>query len=209
MSGGDPTHLLWWLISRASGIVALALISCSVLLGLAMAAKLVPARHKRSAVRLHEYVAMIALAAIGLHGAALLGDGWLKPGVAGITVPFALGYRPAFTAAGIIAGYLALLLGPSFYVRRRIGARMWRRLHRATVLVWLLAVVHTLGAGSDGSTLWLRAVVLAPAPPIVYALVSRLLGGRHRRAHASRAPPAGAARWEPRAEPSASGARLG
>lgn len=192
MTGADPARLLWWLMSRASGVVALALITSSVLLGVAMAAKLVPAPRKRSVVRLHEYLAMIALMAIGLHGAALLADPWLKPGVAGITVPFALGYRPAFTAAGIVAGYLALLLGPSFYLRRRIGGRTWRRMHRATVVVWLLSVVHALGSGSDASSLWLRLLVLAPAPPIVYAFTIRLLGGRGRRARAPRPQPAAA-----------------
>ena len=199
MSTGDPTRVLWWLVSRASGIVALALISVSVLLGLAMAAKLLSPRVKRSAVRLHEYLAMTSLFAIGLHGAALLGDSWLRPGLRGIAVPFALSYRPAFTGIGIIAGYLALLLGPSFYLRRRIGARRWRKVHRATALVWVMSVVHTLGAGSDRSTLWLRVVVLAPAAPIVYALVMRLLVGA--RAPAERRPAAErAAEGHPAAE---------
>ena len=145
MTAASPTHYIWWLISRASGIVAVTLVSLSVLLGLAMAAKLVPARRKRDVMTLHEHLAVAALVAIAAHGGALLGDGWLHPGLSGITIPFALHYRPAFTAAGIIAGDLAVLLGPTFYLRRRIGARAWRRLHRATPLIWMLAVVHTLG----------------------------------------------------------------
>ena len=174
-----PLHVIWWLVSRASGVIALVLISLSVIMGLAMAAKVLrrPAL-KRAAVRLHEHVALIALAAIAIHGAALLGDTWLKPGLRGITVPFALSYRPAFTGAGIIAGYLAVLVGPSFYIRRRIGAKRWRALHRATALVWILAVVHALGSGSDAAAVWLRAVVLVPAVPIVYLLVLRGLSPR-------------------------------
>ena len=58
-------------------------------------------------------------------------------------------HEPLFTGLGIIAGYLAALLGLSFYVRRRIGAKRWRTLHRCTVLVYVLGVVHTLGAGTD------------------------------------------------------------
>jgi sulfoxide reductase heme-binding subunit YedZ len=174
-----PLHVIWWLVSRASGVIALVLISLSVIMGLAMAAKVLrrPAL-KRAVVRLHEHVALIALAAIAIHGAALLGDTWLKPGLRGITVPFALSYRPAFTGAGIIAGYLAVLVGPSFYIRRRIGAKRWRALHRATALVWILAVVHALGSGSDAAAVWLRAVVLVPAVPIVYLLVLRGLSPR-------------------------------
>lgn len=181
MTATGPTHYLWWLVSRASGIVAVTLVSIAVLIGLAMAAKLVPPRSKRGVVALHEQVAMTALLAIAVHGGSLLGDGWLRPGVAGITIPFLLPYRPAFTGAGIIAGYVAVLLGPTFYLRRRIGARTWRRLHRLTPLIWVLAAIHALGSGSDASSLWLRCVVLLPVGPIVYLLTVRTFAGRRRR----------------------------
>jgi sulfoxide reductase heme-binding subunit YedZ len=176
MHSSDPLQLLPWLISRASGILALTLISLAAMTGLAMAAKLLRGPGvKRLAAGLHEYTALIALLAIAVHGVALLGDRWLKPGWTGITIPFALGYRPGFTGLGIIAGYLALLLGPSFYLRRRIGARRWRSLHRAIVLVWALSAIHTLGSGTDGNAVWLRLVVLAPGVPIAYLLVTRAL----------------------------------
>jgi len=126
-------------------------------------------------VPLHEHGALVGLGPIAVHGLALLGDPWLHPGVKGLTVPFAMSYRPLFTGLGILAGYLAALLGLSFYARRRIGVKLWRRLHRATVLVWVLGVIHTLGAGSDAATQWLRAFALLPAIPIVYLTVLRIL----------------------------------
>jgi sulfoxide reductase heme-binding subunit YedZ len=172
----EPLHYVWWLVSRASGVLAVILVSLAVLMGLVMAARVLPRPGlKRSVARLHEHVALAALGAIGVHGLALLGDGWLKPGVRGIAIPFAMSYRPAFTGAGIIAGYLLVLVGPSFYLRRRIGAGRWRKLHRVSVVVWALSLVHTLGAGSDATAPWLRGVVLAPVAPIVYLLVSRTL----------------------------------
>ncbi|HYM46279.1 MAG TPA: ferric reductase-like transmembrane domain-containing protein [Solirubrobacteraceae bacterium] len=179
MGAKDPTVYMWWLVSRASGIVALGLITVAVLLGLMMSAKLLRRPGVgRTLVRLHEHVALVGLAAIAVHGLALLGDPWLRPGLSGLTVPFAMSYRPVFTGLGLIAGYLAAVLGLSFYARRRIGVKLWRRLHRATVLVWVLGVVHTLGAGSDAATVWLRGFVLAPAIPIVYLFVLRTLQGR-------------------------------
>jgi methionine sulfoxide reductase heme-binding subunit len=184
----EPLHYLWWLISRASGVVALTLVSLSVLMGLSMAARAIPRPGwKRTVARLHEHVALAALAAVGLHGVSLLGDAWLKPGLRGISIPFALSYRPGFTGAGIIAGYLMMLVGPSFYLRRRIGAGRWRKLHRVSAAIWILAVAHTLGAGSDATSLWLRAVVLAPVAPIAYLLVLRL--ARERPAAARRSAP--------------------
>jgi sulfoxide reductase heme-binding subunit YedZ len=180
MKRQEPLHVIWWLVSRASGVIALILISLSVLLGLMMAARVLRRpKLRRSMIRLHEHVALIAILAIAVHGLSLLGDSWLKPGWRGIVVPFALGYRPAFTGLGIIAGYLAVLLGPSFYLRRRISARRWRSLHRATVMVWVLAVIHTLGAGSDRARPWLQCIVVVPLVGVVYLIVVRL-GSRRR-----------------------------
>jgi hypothetical protein len=144
---------------------------------------------------LTDRVVGLELGADGAHALSLLGDTWLRPGWRGIAVPFALAYRPQSTGLGIIAGYLALLLGPSFYLRRRIGARRWRNLHRSTVVVWVMSGVHTLGAGSDTRQLWLQALIAAPSVPIVYLLVLRLLNddtpGIGRSAHPRAAVPSG------------------
>jgi sulfoxide reductase heme-binding subunit YedZ len=166
----------WWLISRSAGVVALLLIAASVLIGLALAARLGgPPPRRRALVALHEHAAVCGLAAIGLHGIALLGDAWLKPGLAGIAVPFVLDYRPVYTGLGIVAGHLAALLGLSFYARRRVGAKRWRKLHRATPAVYVLALLHALGAGSDAGTPWLRATLLATALPALGLLLARLI----------------------------------
>lgn len=178
MKSQQPLHVFWWLVSRASGVLALVLITLSVLMGLAMAARVLPPGGvKRAIARMHEHVALTALAAIGLHGLSLLGDKWLKPGLRGIAVPFALSYRPTFTGIGVIAGYMAVLVGPSFYLRRVVGARRWRKVHRVSIVIWALSAVHTLGSGSDASQTWLRAVVLLPVFPLAYLLVLRVLRG--------------------------------
>ena len=143
MIAPDPLHYGWWLAGRASGIVALALVTLSVGIGLAMAGRV--ARRpglSRTLMALHEHAALAGLVAIAVHGVTLLLDPWLHPGPAGVAVPFTMGYRPLFTGLGVVAAYLAALLGLSFYARRRIGARLWRKAHRATVLVYLLGVVH-------------------------------------------------------------------
>jgi sulfoxide reductase heme-binding subunit YedZ len=171
----DPSEYVWWLASRASGVVALLLVTVSVGIGLTMASKIVRTRGVGPVlVKVHEQTALGGLVAIAVHGITLLGDPWLNPGVGGLTVPFTLSYKPAFTGLGIVAGYLAALLGLSFYVRRRVGAKLWRKLHRATVLVWLLGVIHTLGAGTDAGSTWLRAVILSTSVPIVVLFVLRM-----------------------------------
>ena len=157
----DPMEYAWWLASRASGIVALVLIALSVAIGLAMAAKAFrkPGLPK-ILIAIHEHAALAALVAIAVHGITLLGDHWLDPGILGITVPFVIDHEPVFTGLGIIGGYMAAILGLTFYIRRRVGTRRWRNLHRLTPVVYVLGVIHTLGSGSDAGTAWMTA---APA----------------------------------------------
>ncbi len=180
----------WWIASRASGLIALALITVSVGLGLVMAGRIMskPGR-ARVLVAIHEQTAVIGLVAIAVHGITLLGDRWLHPGLAGITLPGAIDYRPAWTGIGIVAGYLAAALGLSFYARKQIGPRLWRQAHKLTVLVYALAVAHTLGAGTDASTVWLRWWLLFTAPVIAVLFAIRVGSGRRTAARTPSRPP--------------------
>lgn len=166
----------WWLASRAAGIVAMLLVSASVGLGLANAARLVPPRARRALVAVHEQLALATLGAIAAHALLLLPDHWLRPGVAGIAVPFAIAYRPLAVSLGIVGGYLAALLGLSFYARRRIGPRLWRRLHVGMLVVYVMALAHTLTAGTDAGTTWLLGLLAVTAAPVAALLAWRMVG---------------------------------
>jgi sulfoxide reductase heme-binding subunit YedZ len=172
----DPGPHIWWLASRSFGVVAIVLISLSVGLGLAQSGKLLRGRGLPARVKtLHEALALSGLIAIALHGLLLLGDPYLHPGLAGIMLPFALASQPVWTALGIIGGWLAAVVGLSFYVRRLIGVAVWRWLHRWTLLVYGLGLVHTLGSGTDARSAWLLATLGITAVPIVFAGVHRAL----------------------------------
>ncbi len=186
MSQAAPANYVWWLAGRSAGIVALLLVAASVILGLAMAARVIPPRRRGEAVRLHQHLALLSLGAIGAHGLALAADPWLKAGAKGILVPFAIGYRPLWTGLGILGGYLAAILGLSFYVRRRIGARLWRRMHRFTVVVYVLGLVHALGAGTDASIPVVRYAMLATIAPVLFLFALRVLRERARSRAAAR-----------------------
>jgi sulfoxide reductase heme-binding subunit YedZ len=176
MSGRDPMEYGWWLASRASGVVALVLIGLSVAIGLTMAAKAIRRPGvPRLLVAVHEHAALAALVAIAVHGITLLGDAWLDPGVPGILVPLVIDHEPVYTGLGIVAGWLAAILGLTFYLRRRIGTRRWRNLHRLTPVVYVLGVVHTLGSGSDAGEPWLLALLLATGTPVLYLGILRAL----------------------------------
>jgi sulfoxide reductase heme-binding subunit YedZ len=176
MTTPDLTHQLFWFASRAFGTVAIVLLGVSVTLGLAMSGRLIkrpglPAKLKR----LHEASTLVTLALIVAHGGLLLFDSYLRPGLVGITLPFAMGYRPLFTGIGIIGGWLAAILGLSFYARKWIGAKTWRKLHRVTIVTYLLAVGHVVGAGTDGRSPWMLAMLAGLTAPIVFAFTYRVL----------------------------------
>ncbi|HEU4973645.1 MAG TPA: hypothetical protein VFT50_01045 [Baekduia sp.] len=177
----DPTLYGWWLASRAAGVTAFVLASVAVIAGLAMAGRVSRRPGMARALRAaHEQAALGALLAMAAHGALLLGDHWLHPSLAQIAIPFTAAYRPLATGLGIVAAYGAALLGLTFYLRKRIGARLWRRAHRLTIVVWALAAVHALTAGTDASTPWMRAILLASAIPIAALFTLRVAHGLRR-----------------------------
>lgn len=188
----------WWLVSRSSAIVAFALVTASVFLGLTMASKPVRRPGFAKTMRsLHEQTALAALVAIGIHVVAVFADPWLKPGVAGVAIPFVLSLNRFWNGIGVIAAYLAFLLGLSFYLRKHIGARLWRQAHRATIVVYLLGLFHALGAGTDTGSLLFLGFAAATAVPIAVLFVYRLGAARRsseRRRLAARARKRAAAR---------------
>jgi len=183
-----PLEHGWWIASRSAGIVALLAITASVILGLLMANGL-PRRKgaNRVLVSLHESTALAGLIAIAVHGITLLGDPWMHATLWKISVPFSIGYRPLWTSLGIIAGWIAAALGLSYYARKRIGTRLWRKLHRATVVAWALGIAHTIGAGTDASEPWLQATMLTGSVVIVFLFLRRTVPGDPKREAARRA----------------------
>lgn len=156
---------LFWITSRAAGGAALILASAAVAVGLMVSAKR-QSDSKRDLRAIHEALSLTTLAMVALHGLALLGDSYLNPGPIGIAIPFVSFYRPLWTGLGIVAGYGLAGLGLTYYMRNRIGAARWRKLHRFTALFWVLAIVHTIGAGSDAAQIWFllaAGLIVVPA----------------------------------------------
>jgi sulfoxide reductase heme-binding subunit YedZ len=173
---------LFWITSRAFGIVALILASASVGVGVSISGRLT--RRRGPDLRtVHEALSLGAIAAVALHAASLLGDSFFHPNIAALTIPFMSGYREPYMALGILAGWGMIVIGLSYYVRDRIGVARWKILHRFTALAWILGVIHTLGEGSDAGRMWFLALTaLVVGPPLVL-LVARIAraGGRSRR----------------------------
>jgi len=71
----SATPHLFWITSRAAGIVSLVLASLAVSVGLAMSLKMMRTR-RPELLALHEVLSLGTLVALAVHGLALLGDGF-------------------------------------------------------------------------------------------------------------------------------------
>jgi len=185
------THL-FWITSRAAGITALVLASLSVGVGLAMAGKLLGRGPDR--LRIHETLSLSVLVAIAVHGLSLIGDKYLHPSLINVTVPFTLSYKTLPTSIGIVSGWAFILLGLSYYARKRIGVRRWQMLHRFTLLAWLGGLVHMFAMGTDSAQPWFLALVALTSAPAVVLLGMRFTMGRRKTGAAARAQAANRAR---------------
>jgi methionine sulfoxide reductase heme-binding subunit len=143
----DPT---FWLLARATGLTAYVLLTTSVLAGLTVKARPLGRRVKASdATDLHRFLALLALGAVAIHGLTLVFDSTLHMPLAALVVPGLSPYRPVATGIGVLAAELMMLVYVSFSLRRRIGAKNWRRLHYVTFGIFAAATVHGLAAGTD------------------------------------------------------------
>jgi sulfoxide reductase heme-binding subunit YedZ len=169
------THL-FWITSRAAGTAALLLSSVAVGVGLMIGGKLVKGRGPDLRV-LHEALSLATIGAIVVHAASLLGDTYLHPTIADLTVPFVSSYKTVWMSIGIVSGWAMLLLGLSYYARARIGQERWRVLHRFTALAWLLGIVHSFGEGTDSGVAWFVASVAIVVVPAAVLGLMRLAPG--------------------------------
>jgi predicted ferric reductase len=155
-------------LSRALGIVALLWSWLTTGLGMLIVARV---RHlprlRRHLVSLHRSASIAVLSLVFLHASILAANG-IGDSLASsfLGFPSHVPGRPT-VPLGLVAFYLALVIGPSYYLRKRLGRRAWRRTHRIAYLVYVLAVWHTFDIGSDVGhegylwwTLWVMQVPL-------------------------------------------------
>jgi sulfoxide reductase heme-binding subunit YedZ len=182
-------HLpLAWIVARAAGMVALALLTLSTWLGLAMSTRILGVRRQKALLGWHQTLVWTGLSMLVLHAGALLFDPVLHFGLPSVLVPFAASWRPAAVAMGVVAGWLSLMLALSFRARRWIGHRGWRLLHYASFGAFGLALLHALSAGTDFAGSKGTIVAVVALAPVLWLGFLRILEPRTRSAR--RAAPA-------------------
>lgn len=169
----DPT---FWILARASGLTAYVLLTMSVLAGLVLKSRpFGRALNAATVTDTHRFFAFLGLGAVALHALTLVLDSTVHINLAALLVPGLAPYRPVWTALGVFAAELMILIVLSFPLRKRIRMRAWRRLHWATYGVFALATVHGLAAGTDTPTPWAFAIYVGAVGSVVFATAWRAL----------------------------------
>jgi len=176
-------HQFWsFPILQATGLAGLIWAYIGVTLGLFESGRTVSwmPLSRPQVDRLHRQISLLVIALMTAHVIATaldaMGDSWKT-----VLIPWQWanqGWPQAVTGytTGIIAFYLALLLGPTYYLRRWIGVTRWRFLHRFVVVVYILSFWHTMILGLDISHYgWVRTFMWIMQIPLLLLFARRLL----------------------------------
>jgi predicted ferric reductase len=168
-----------WYVVRASGMVAFALLTATVALGLVMSARVRLSRWPRFAVEdVHRFASLLTWSFIGVHVLALLADSYLPFSISNLLVPGTAPYRPLATALGVVGMELLAALAVANLLRARIPYSVWRRTHYLNFVVWLLVLVHGVTAGADSDTAWALTVYVGSAALVAGVTTWRILSRR-------------------------------
>jgi len=171
---GTAPSLLWY-TARATGVVALVLLTITVALGVAGSTRLsTPALPRLVRSGLHRNISLLSVAFVATHVLTTVLDPYASISITSAVVPFSSHYRPFWLSLGTIAFDMLLALVLTSMVRTRLSYRAWRAVHWLAYASWPIALWHGLGTGSDSKLSWLLALdavcVLAVAAAALWRL---------------------------------------
>lgn len=181
----DVLHgpLLWYL-NRSTGLVVLALLTVTAVLGV-----LATARGGRLLPRfvgqvLHRNLALWSVLLLVLHVTTAVVDSYVDIRWWQAVVPWVgATYMPLWLGLGTVAFDLIVLVVVTSLLRARMRHRSWRLVHLLSYAAWGVAVGHGLGIGTDlRQPGWERSAVYASIALVAGIALLRLVGATARHA---------------------------
>lgn len=170
MSGINSSTLLWY-VSRATGVVALLLMTAVLLLGLLVSRRgKLPGLPGFAATGLHRNLSLIGVVFIALHVLTAVTDGYVDIPLSSALVPLTSPYERLWLALGAVSLDLCLAIVVTSLVRGRLGRKTWKAIHYLAYLCWPIAWLHSYGASSDLRHGWLFVLALADLLVVVAAV---------------------------------------
>jgi Ferric reductase like transmembrane component len=175
LAAGASSPSPLWYATRATGVVALVLLTISVALGIAGASRL-ESRHWPRVITagLHKNISLLVVAFVLVHVLTTVLDSFVSISIMAAVIPFSSGYRTFWLGLGAIAFDLILALIATSLLRSRLSYRAWRAVHLLAYASWPIALWHGLGTGTDSKLPWLLALDAACVLLVAGALLWRL-----------------------------------
>ena len=147
-----------WFAARGAGIVSLLMLTASAALGLITVTRFQAAGWPRFFnYEMHRRISLLSVAFLATHIVAAILDPYLKLGLTAL-IPFAASWRPVPMALGVISMYLVVALIATSLLRKHLGQRTWKLVHWTSYLMWPMALVHTVTAGTDALSPWMLGI---------------------------------------------------
>jgi methionine sulfoxide reductase heme-binding subunit len=167
-----------WYFARATGFVALILLTGIIVLGVLGPLRVVSDSWPRFAIRtVHRDVSLLALLVIAIHVITLVLDSYVSIPLSAAVLPWGSSFSPFWTGVGAIAFDLMIAIVVTSLVRRRLGYRTWRFVHWFAYASWPLAVAHGIATGTDSTTAWALCITIACIAIVMMAVVTRMQYG--------------------------------
>ena len=168
-----------WHLNRGTGLVLLAVLTTSALLGMWATRGEAGTRVPRFAVQaLHRNLALLGVVLTVLHVASAVADEYVDIRWWQAFVPWRLAYEPLWLALGVLALDLLAATVVTSLVRLRLPRRAWLSVHLGGYLALALSFAHGLGIGTDTGEGWARWTYVGCGVLLVVAAVVRAVGLR-------------------------------
>src|ERR1700744_3141746 len=126
-AAGAHTTNWYWYFGRATGGIALVLLTATIVLGVLGPLRVSTTVWPRFAIRtLHRDLALLSLLIIAIHVVTVVLDGFVHIPLSAAVLPFGSSYRAFWVALGAIAFDLLLAVVLTSLLRRQVGDRIWR-----------------------------------------------------------------------------------
>ncbi len=165
----------FWYASRATGVVALLLVTTTLILGLAVTRQgRLPGLPRFAVTTLHRNLSLLGLALIVVHVLTAVLDGYVSIPLAAAVIPLASGYERFSIGLGAVAFDLSLALTFTSLIRGRLPRSWWRPVHLLAYLCWPVAFLHGLTAARDLRSGLLFDLAVGCALLVLAAVIWRL-----------------------------------
>jgi DMSO/TMAO reductase YedYZ heme-binding membrane subunit len=167
---------LWWYVARATGIVAWALLTTSVISGALFSTRLMRGRPNAAwQLDLHRFLGGSAVVFTGLHLGALVADNYVDFRTIDVLVPFASTWKPGPVALGVVSLYLLVGIELTSLMMRRLSRRLWHSVHLTAYGLFWLTTLHFMLAGSDAANPLARWCANLVVTAVVFLTLVRAL----------------------------------